>query len=161
MVEGERIGDKFWLSSELPNEVKDACRDTLLKNEALIPGWVNEVRIYWDAPGDRIDGGEASASAYMTASYCYRYANITICPPFLSEEKADRENRLRHELSHIVSYPLMSYVKQVVETLSSEDDAVTQIVRMELSEKVESMTEDLTNIITNIEKKFSVLNSKK
>ena len=155
MIDGQRVGNKYWISSAVPDEVKAACEDILLKNEALIPGWVNEVRVYWDAEGDETEHGSGLAAAYMEASYAYRYASITICPPFLSEEKADREIRIRHELCHIVSFPLIMYVKHVAETLSGEDDTVAQLVKKELSEKIESMTEDLAQIIQNFEIKLN------
>lgn len=161
MITGERYGKKYWIHPLVPDEVKVACKDALEQNESLIPSWCNEVRIYWDSEGDQTDHGEGAAAAYMEASYAYRYASITICPPFLSEEPRDRESRIRHELCHIVTYPLILYVKNVAETLTNEEEVTAQLIRKELSEKIESMTEDLVQIISNIENDLSSKSSKK
>jgi hypothetical protein len=159
MVNGEKVG-KYWFSPLIPDEVKDSCRGALLANEALIPAWCNEVRVYWDSEGASTDHGEGSAAAYMEASYSYRYASITICPPFLSEEEPDKESRVRHELCHIVSYPILFYIKSVVETLTGEDETIATLVKKELSEKIESLTEDLAQIIFAMENKFKKSSNK-
>jgi hypothetical protein len=159
MAEGLRVG-KFWFSSLVPKEVLDTCKDTLLKYECLIPNWCNEVRVYWDAEGNSPDDGENTATAYISTNYAYRFASLNICPPFLSEEIEDRETRLKHELCHIVSSPLVSYVRDTV-AIVTQDEAMTQLVCRESTEKSESMTEDLAYILTQMEKTFSAKSSKK
>lgn len=151
MTKGEKIG-KFWFSAAMPDEVKDSCKDLLVKNDYLIPSWCNEVRIYWDCAGDDNDG--ALAAAYVETNYAYRYAAMYICPPFLSEELEDRDIRIKHELCHIVSSPLVSYVRDTVNILG-KDENLSQLVSRESSEKVEAMTEDLSYIILEIEKRLT------
>lgn len=155
MQKGEKVG-KYWFSPDLPDEVKSSCKDILLNNEYLIPNWCNEVRIFWNPNG--YDDG--NASAYIDTSYAYRFAAIFICPPFLSEELDDREIRIKHELCHIVSTPVVSYVRDVANIVAPEEP-MNQLVVRESSEKVESMTEDLVYILLRMEEFYAKKYSKK
>jgi hypothetical protein len=157
MQKGERAG-KFWFSPDVPDEVKSSCKDVLLRNEYLIPNWCNEVRIFWNAVAD--DTNDGTVAAYIDTSYAYRYASIFICPPFLNEELDDREIRIKHELCHIVSTPLVSYVRDVSNILGVEE-TTAQLVARESSEKVESMTEDLVYILMKMEDFYAKKYSKK
>jgi hypothetical protein len=148
MTSGEKCGQKYWFSPNVPDEVKSSCKDLLIANEYLIPTWCNEVRIFWNAEG------EPDAAAYIETSYSYRCASITICPPFLSEEPEDRELRIRHELCHIVSAPLVSYARSLANIFGADDDNIKALVDRESSEKVESMTEDLVFILQQMERTF-------
>lgn len=147
MSKGERVG-KYWFSPDVPDEVKSSCKELLISNESLIPNWCNEVRIFWNPQGYE------DAAAYIDTSYAYRYAAIFICPPFLNEEPEDRELRIKHELCHIVSSPLVSYVNDIAKILGVEE-SIEQIVKRESSEKVESMTEDLVYILMQMEEKYA------
>lgn len=152
MTKGLKVG-KFWFEATMPDEVVNACKDLLIRNESLIPSWCEEVRIYFDAEGtDTSSGG--LASAYIETNYSYRFANLTICPPFLCEELQDRDNRIKHELSHIVTAPLIYYVRDIV-GMMTKDEILCSIVSREMNEKVESVTEDLTNIFVKTERKFT------
>lgn len=152
MTKGECVG-KFWFSEAMPQEVKDASLPLLVENEHLIPEWCHEVRVYWNPAGEHV--GEDLAAAYIETEYAYRYATLTICPAFLSEEDEARTFRIKHELWHIVSSPLVSYLKDITDILSKRDELLSEIVARESTEKVESLTEDLTNILIKIEEKQS------
>ena len=143
-MKGKRIG-KFWFSPVMPNEARLACEEILVENAALIPNWCNEVRVYWDSDGD-----EKGSTAYIETKYAYRYASINICPPFLEEEDEDRETRIRHELCHIVSAPVLEYINRIAEILGKKEE-VAALIDKESEEKVESMTEDLVYILMQMQ----------
>ncbi len=154
---GDRAG-KFWFSPEIPEEVKNSCRHILIENEFLVPNWCNEVRIYWSPDGYDKDGDTV---AYITSNYAYRFAAISICPPFLNEEEEDRKSKIKHELCHIVSTPLASYVKDTANILTDEHEIISQIVNREITERAEAMTEDLVYVLMKMEEFYIKKYSKK
>lgn len=154
MKEGLKIG-KFWFSSNMPDEVIDTCKTELTCYEDLVPSWCEEVRVYFDALGAEptSDVGNVS-SAYIETNYAYRFASLYICPPFLLEEKSERTKKVIHELCHIVSSPVIQYTRDIA-IIVSKDDIVSELVTRESSEKIESMTEDLSNIIYKLYEKIN------
>ncbi len=145
---GKEYTGKFWFDGSLPKEVLESCRDIFLANEDLIPEWCHEVIIKWDSDAD--NNSDETISAYVVTSYCYRNATIHLCPQFLSALPEVKQTIIQHELFHIVSQPLIEYVKDVVGIMTKDDKVLKKIIWHQISEKMESMTEDLTNILKKI-----------
>lgn len=143
---------KYWFQEDLPKEVYESCINLLRENQDLIPSWCEEVRVCWDSQGEHTINGN-SAAAYIESNYAYRYARLSICPPFLNDSEEDRLDTIRHELAHIVTAPLVNYVRDSFSILADEDEPLCQLISKELGEKVESVTEDLKNIIVLLKNK--------
>ena len=136
---------KFWFSPHMPDEVLELAKELFLPLEWMIPAWCEEVRVFWDAEGfdnDR-ESKDNSASAYMTASYSYRFARIALCPVFLSQEDEERRLTVRHEMGHVILSPFADYVREAFDTLAGDNEIVRKLVETEIRERYEAVTEDL------------------
>jgi hypothetical protein len=130
---------KFVYSPTLPKEILSAVKDTLEKYEALVPGWVKHVNVSWIAHPN-----EPGTSAESRGDYAYRWASIYLCPTFLDENEAEREDTLIHELVHVMLFPLTNYYSDLVGYLDDQPDKVRDFIRNQTVEKMESVTVDVT-----------------
>ncbi len=137
------MSTKFFYSETIPAEVLPAIKDKLSKYESLIPGWVQEVRVYWNgaSSGDKVISGEASGDV------AYRWARIVLCPAFLDETQSDREDTAIHELTHIILAPLTNFYAQILHYLDDQPDKVRDFIDAQMSERVEGVTVDLTTAL--------------
>lgn len=150
-MEGKRV-DKFWFSPELPKEVLDSCEKLLIDNSYIIPSWCESVSVSWNAQ-------DAENVAYITTHYEYRTAHLVLCPYYLNEDDGERDIKIKHELSHILTAPMVSQFRRIsASLLDGKDDATKEIVEEVIREKFECVTEDLARLLVRAEEQF---NSKK
>ncbi len=136
------------ISPDVPEEVLKSCLHILLEYEYIIPSWCNGVSVSWNAREDE------DSIAYITTLYEYRRADLVICPLFLNEDEEDKRLRIRHELSHILTAPLVGYCRSTVGILLKDADPILEkVIREGLREKYESLTEDLANVLGKAEER--------
>ena len=116
---------------DVPTEVK-AWFDPVLKEYSfLVPGWVEDLFIRYDA----------SSSCLMHARLCYRnrWAALYLTGTTLGCLESDRRITLLHELVHILLSPAAETIEMVIKSLP----AVQRSVFKELFENsMEAVTED-------------------
>ena len=133
------MASKFVYTPQIPKEVLSAVKETLEKYESLIPGWVKYVNVAWNP-----NPSEAGTSAESRGDYAYRWAAIHLCPSFLDENEAEREDTIIHELVHVMLFPLTNYYHDLVGYLDDQPEKVRDFIRSQTIEKMESVTVDVT-----------------
>lgn len=139
---------KFIYSDAIPAEILPLIQTKLEKYENMIPGWAQEVRVYWNGN----PGGEA-ISGSSDGNFGYRWATVTLCPAFLEERDLDREDTIVHELSHVILFPLTNFYDQLMGYLDEQPDKVKDFMRQQLLERIEGVTVDLTTALFKLLRK--------
>jgi hypothetical protein len=105
----------------------------------LLPRWVEELRIGW---GQREDG----CPAEMYVAQEYRFARLTLYPPYLSQDESTRDETIRHEILHAALMPMKRLVFRVLEALNVEQDnpGLFRWAAEEARETNEGAVQDLT-----------------
>jgi hypothetical protein len=134
---------KYIYSEHIPKEILPVIQEKLEKYSYLIPGWVQEVRVYWQSTPAK----EEIVSGQSAASLAYRWAQIAICPGFLDEPDADKEDTIVHELTHILLWPLSNFYDHVFQYFDDQPEKVKDFMLAQLSERIEGATVDVTTAI--------------
>ncbi len=138
------MSSKFIYSEHIPKEILPVIQGLLEKYSYLVPGWAQEIRIYWQSSSP---AREDILSGQTLGSTAYRWAQLTICPGFLEESDADREDTIVHELVHVLLWPLSSIYDQMLQYLDDQPDRVKDFIMAQLTERVEGATVDTTTAI--------------
>lgn len=136
------MSTKFIYSETLPEEILPTLKTKLSKYEDLIPGWVQEIRVFWNSNPEV--AGDKFISGQSLGNFPYRWATITICPGFLDEADSDRDDTLIHELVHIILCPLTDFYDQLMHYFDDQPDKVKSFVSGQFTERSEGVTVDLT-----------------
>jgi hypothetical protein len=138
---------KIRLFDEVPDFVKPELSRFLDDLNHLIPDWCSHVWVQWYSN----DSGNASTCADITVYYDYRWARMNVYASWLEQTEEFKRESLIHELMHLFIAPLSDYARDIVKLLVPEDEAEKfhkATVSM-MSERCESVTQDLTRLVLN------------
>lgn len=127
-------------------KAKAQLEDILADFNWIIPDWLNVLSITVQPDGD--EGARASISV----DYTYRFATMVVHSFWFHMEERARRETLLHELIHLHTNPMFDYALNVVERLAS-DEASSELLRDEITAKLEIATVDLTTAILKKESK--------
>lgn len=139
---------KYIYSDQIPKEMLPVLQEKFEKYSYLVPGWVQEVRVFWQPSVQR----DEIISGQTSASFPYRWAQIEICAAFLSETDSDRDDTIVHELTHILLWPLSNFYDNVFGYFDDVPEKVKYFMKSQLTERVESATVDVTTAILKVTK---------
>jgi hypothetical protein len=130
----------------VPPEVAASARPLFLRWLHLAPTWCHTLVILWDdAPGSSAAGTEA---ARVTAAPEYRRGTITLCSSWLTEEPGQREEMVRHELQHLVTWPLQQLWTDVSAIVRKGNKELGAALDERWRLALEGCTQDLTRAAT-------------
>lgn len=131
-------------AKDMPDAVRAAVEPIIQQWRWLIPGWVQEVMIRWQA---QAEDGE---SADTVVSYEYRWVSIRLKGHWLSDART-QEKDIVHELIHAFTHPLAEYARNEMERLLPENEApkYRAAVLEELRMRHESFVQDLAWCLVN------------
>ncbi len=128
---------------DVPSEIREAVDPLLRRHASLVPTWCHEVVVFYDAEnGDDV--------ANVRVLHPYRFAQVTICPPWLRQTAEDREQAIRHELIHIPLAPMTDFVKDLIERMGGEDGRFCEWVQDQWRERFEGAVCDLERAVQQI-----------
>lgn len=121
-----------------PPEVRQALEPMLKRWGALLPSWVQDVRVAYD--------GTRDATMSVTTNYRNRWILLLVTGNWMAEAQGERENALRHELAHVLLEPFDSVVERVLDTLP-EDTVTEQLARGMVEDGAEAAVEDIARAL--------------
>lgn len=138
------MSNKFTFDAAVPAEARDALRPYLDAYAWLVPAWCHRVYVYWLAS----DGEDGDTDAEVNPMFDYRYAKLTFYANWLAGPPERRGAVVAHELLHIVTNPLMRYIRRVAKDAFEEDEPkLFAHVEEGLRERCEGVIEDLAQMI--------------
>lgn len=152
MKKEQRVG-KLKFSKHIPEQLQDTIIKPFAEYEWLIPNWCEEVHVRWMENGGGGDGA-STTNASVGTRYDYRYAYIDVCPPFVDNTEESHRDTARHELVHITNAPIYNYVIDMLDTLYPDPtDKIRILIEKELTERIESVTQDMATNIARLEER--------
>jgi hypothetical protein len=139
------MSSKFIYSDNIPKEVLPLIKEKLAPFEDFLPGWVTELRVYWDL--------KPTVSGTSTGDLAYRNGYITFYPPFLDEKPDEQLNTALHEVIHIIISPLVNFYQQLFNCIPDVDEKIKNFIDQEFDEKLEGITVDLTTVLLQLTNK--------
>jgi hypothetical protein len=128
----------YW-TNDVPAEVRAALEPMLDRWTGLLPTWLHDLVVDYSAT--------EQAGMLMGVEFHYRRANLIVTGQWLTCPPEEREEMLRHELSHIILGPLQDIALDIVRRLTDEDDALADYLRQEVMNRVEGVTCDMSHAI--------------
>jgi len=113
-------------------------RDWLIEYEDVIPKWITEIRLSYDA--DNRD------SMLKVACHPYRrYVEMDLCAGFIGATDEDKEEAVVHEIAHMILSPISDLIGLVRDVLPS--GMVDEILEKQAEKAEEFVVPDIVNII--------------
>jgi hypothetical protein len=106
----------------------------------MIPPWCRRIDVSWVA-----DTGKQSAA--VTVNYEYRFAEMEVCPLWLSQTEDVRRGAVIHELIHLHTNQLYNYAERTIKVLACEDEKIKVHLLDELGRHCEGATQDLADVV--------------
>ena len=127
------------LYSDCPREICKAVKPHMEAAAYLIPGWVEELSIEYDA--------DTTSFMLTKSSFQYRRAIIVIGSAFLTQTDEERRATVFHELMHVLTAPVWNLMTDLVKQIpeSSREFALSQA-----EQTIEGAVEDLSRATLRI-----------
>lgn len=126
--------------TDVPREVREAVLPHLDRWCHVVPTWCHEIVVGWDGTSE---GSAARMRAYMD----YRWAELTICAPWLRETPSQRETALVHELVHVLLEPLQNFAADAVALIKEKCPDVHNWAEEQRRHAMESVVQDFTRLL--------------
>jgi hypothetical protein len=138
---------KIRIYDEVPELIKPELARFLDTLNYLVPDWCSHVWVAWRAG----DTGNNSTVADITAFYDYRWARMQVYACWLDQSEEFKRESLVHELMHLFVAPLSDYAKAMLKILIPEEEAskFSKSTVAQITERCDSVTQDLTRLILN------------
>jgi hypothetical protein len=133
--------ERFVFYTDIPAELRQALDLYIPPLEFLIPKWCQNVYIAWASEGAE------GAAAVTRCRYQYRWARIVFYANWLEQPPRLRMRNCVHEMVHVNVNPLFNTAITQIEILTKGNDHAQQLAFEPLREKIESVTEDLTDLL--------------
>lgn len=130
---------KIEFSKGFPNILQPRVSAILNDLVWLLPSWMQLLEVQYDA-----DNKENSC--WVIENKTYRFGTLYICGHWASENDEHQIQQLIHELIHFYTSPTKSYFLDVLERITT-DGIIKNLIKDELTTKIESCTEDLAFVI--------------
>ncbi len=105
---------KVWWSPDVPIEIKEILEPIILDQLDLIPTWVHELVVKWDA--------DHEYSAFISSEPEYRIVRVSVTGNWLDADTKERVEIIRHEFCHIPIHALSNWVKDLIYRLVPDDE---------------------------------------
>jgi len=125
----------IWYSPTLPPEIKTVLEPILRAYLHILPTWMHELIVRYDAADQN--------AATMNIDQEYRRATLTVTGQWLLQFPGDREENIRHELSHILVGPLTEWTKDLIDRLAKDDERLSEWLKKEWQLILEGVTTDV------------------
>jgi hypothetical protein len=134
---------KFHFDKSVPEVVRAEVARFLPAHEWLVPAWCHRVNIFW-----KETDGEGSDAEVVTL-HEYRYANLTFYGRWLAGTDEQKAQTVAHELIHVITNPLMRYVRELLEeTLKEDEPKLYAHAEAHARRYYEGVVEDLARAVT-------------
>lgn len=132
----------IWHQSVKP-EVRAIFEPLVLKHLDLLPGWITELSIQYDA------GNERNCPAQTTTLFEYRKAYLELNGASLEQTDESRERVIVHEMLHPIVEPTRNPIKYLLEqtALSATEK---ELLREQMRQANEGVVSDLTELVLQL-----------
>jgi hypothetical protein len=128
--------------AKVPAEVRAIVEPYVARYLHLLPAWLTELRVAWDAE----DG-----NAGMKTNVCEEYRNgwLGICPKFLDGEEHWRHDTVVHEFVHFSVNPLYHLALRLIDHLDGQEK-LQRHAKEDARRVLEGVTVDLTEALMRL-----------
>lgn len=134
LLDKTKLEIHIWNS--VPSELVPVVQDLTRRFRALIPAWLEVLRISYDAH-------ETGSIMTCRPNYRNRWAVFTLGPSFVGEDAPERERTWIHELVHIHTGPYTNHVNNLIKDLT-EDGPMRSSTLGTIDDLQEAVVTDLT-----------------
>jgi hypothetical protein len=138
---------------DFPKELKPVIVEYIHRYAWLLPAWCSDLHIVYRTVKDK----NPDVAAELTSEESYRNAVMVIYAGFLTQDDKRRRKIIVHEMIHITVNPLGDFALRAIRNLAPDKDEpkLNAVLQDELTERWEAVTEDLANIIVEMEDRLA------
>lgn len=129
----------LWMDNERP-DVRAMIEPVLSQCFALVPGWVEELTVYYDSDPQTPD---AIAACRILPEY--RRVAVRVFPRWFNCGPAERLETLQHEILHIAVHPMKNALDDLLDTWTDAPEPVKVWGREVFRRAMESAVCDLSH----------------
>lgn len=128
---------RITVDQSVPTEVADIVDHSLRRWNAVLPRWIDTVRIGCFEAGDGVD-----QLAVVVRSE-YRYMEITVYAKFLTLTPEERSRAVLHELCHATLGPLADLIEDLIKSCLEKGSPARKIMDLQMTRAIEGAVEDM------------------